>query len=42
MFDSLSAQVMSVQMLPFTVADLGITTATQAPVIGRYVMESNL
>lgn len=42
MFDSLSAQVMSVQMLPFTVSDLGITTATQAPVIGRYVMDSNL
>lgn len=42
MFDSLSSQVMSVQMLPFTVSDLGVTTVSQAPVIGRYVMDSNL
>lgn len=42
MFNSLSDQVMSIQMMPFTVADLGITTVTQAPVIGRYVMDSNL
>lgn len=42
MFNSLSDQVMSIQMLPFTAADLDITTVTQAPVIGRYVMESNL
>lgn len=42
MFDSLSAQVMSVQMIPFTVSDLGVTTVSQAPVIGRYVMDINL
>ena len=42
MFNSLSAQVMSIQMLPFTAGDLGITTVTQGPVIGRYVMEQSL
>ena len=42
MFNSLSDQVMSIQMMPFTAADLNITTVTQAPVIGRYVMEYNL
>lgn len=42
MFNSLSDQVMSIQMMPFTAADLDIITVTQAPVIGRYVMESNL
>ena len=42
MFNSLSAQVMSIQMLPFTAGDLGITTVTQAPVIGRYVMKQSL
>lgn len=42
MFNSLSAQVMSIQMLPFTAGDLGITTVTQAPVIGRYVMDQSL
>lgn len=41
MFDSLSKCVLGVQLYPFNISDY-CTTVTSAPVVGRYVLDTNL